>query len=231
MTRLLAASAATVGLSLLIIVAPTAAPQGTAKVSVNVPSMAPLPETELSQLKGGLRITVTPYTYKDEEDKKASARSVNPGFKDTFKPHKNGDVFVERTITPFLKITPDHLMFRVEVNNQLPRVFRGSGMVVQFTVAGKNQVSDPSGYGALVNAILTPRASETFDVSGPLISSVPESTTIGFFLFDVVTGTDAAGNINAKQNFEWYFSYRCQTVEKEIGAPVTEKLWVTPRRH
>ena len=56
---------------------------------------------------------------------------------------------------------------------------------------------------------------------------IPDPTTVGLFLYDVVTNTDAAGNVTEKQNFEWYFSYRGQLVEKEFEVRRPERVWVT----
>jgi len=199
----------------------------TAKLTINLPSMAPLPETQQSQDKGGLKITVAPASYNVKEESLSSLRRVNPSFKEALlMPHQQTDVFAEKTSTPVLKIDPDRLLFQVHLSNQLSRVFHGSGIAVQFSVAGKTMAIDPSGYGDLVNAIIPPRGEQTIMVVGPKIDSIPDKSTVGLFFYDVVTNTDAAGNVTAKQNFEWYFSYRTQQVEKEVSVPPPQRLWV-----
>jgi UDP-N-acetyl-D-mannosaminuronic acid transferase (WecB/TagA/CpsF family) len=47
---------------------------------------------------------------------------------------------------------------------------------------------------------------------------VPDQTTIALFLYDVVSNTDAAGNITQKQNFEWFYNYT--TESKQIAGEV-----------
>jgi hypothetical protein len=198
----------------------------TAKLSTKLPSMAPLPETEQSQDKGGLKITVAPVAYSVKEESLASVRQVNPSFKETLlMNHLQTDIFVERSYTPLLKIDPDRLHFQVHISNQMSRVFHGSGIAVQFSVAGKTVAIDPSGYGDLVNTIIPPRGEQTIEVIGPEIAGIPDTATVGLFFYDVVTNTDAAGNVTAKQNFEWYFSYRTQQVEKEVQIPLPERMW------
>ncbi|HEU5415406.1 MAG TPA: hypothetical protein VFW31_16685 [Candidatus Angelobacter sp.] len=199
----------------------------TAKLTVKLPSMAPLPETQQSQDKGGLKITVAPASYNVKEESLSSLRPVNPSFKEALlMPHQQTDVFAERSFTPLLKVDPDRLIFQVHISNQMSRVFHGSGIAVQFSVTGKTVAIDPSGYGDLVNAIIPPRGEQTILVLGPRVDSIPDSSTVGLFFYDVVTNTDTAGNVTAKQNFEWYFSYRTQQVEKEVSVPPAQRLWV-----
>ena len=125
-------------------------------------------------------------------------------------------------------VTPDRLLFQINVNNGMPRVFRGSGIAVQFNVAGKVFPSDASQYGELVNMIVPPRSEQTVSLIGPAIDKITSPSTVGVFFFDVVTNIDQAGNVTEKQNYEWYFSYRTQTNEKEISVPATTEGWVVP---
>jgi len=118
------------------------------------------------------------------------------------------------------------LRFQIHISNRLPRVFHGSGIAVLFNVAGKNQAIDPRGYASLVQLIVSPRGEEEVEIAGPSLETLPDQTTVGLFLYDVVTNTDAAGNTTEKQNFEWYFSYRVQLTDKELPAPSIQRLWV-----
>ena len=196
------------------------------KLSVAVPSLAPLQETPQSQTKGGLRITLAPETFNATESWSVQSRQVSPGVI-SFPPSPNA-VYVEKTSTPSLNVTPDGLVFHLHLSNQLPRVFRGSGIAVQFNVAGKIVATDASGYGDLVNLILPPRSEQEVTILGPKISVIPSPCTVGVSLYDVVTGIDQAGNITEKQNFEWYFSYQTQATEKEFSVPPPQRGWVTP---
>jgi hypothetical protein len=197
------------------------------KLSVAVPSLAPLQETPQSQTKGGLRITLAPETFNATESWSVQSRQVPPPGFIVFQPSPTA-VYVEKTSTPSLNVTPDGLVFHLHLSNQLPRVFRGSGIAVQFNVAGKLVATDTSGYGDLVNLILPPRSEQEVTILGPKISVIPSPCTVGVSLYDVVTGMDQAGNITEKQNFEWFFSYQTQATEKEFSVPPPERGWVTP---
>jgi hypothetical protein len=200
-----------------------------ATLGVALPSLAPLEGTDQSQTKGDLRITVSTETYRAEGSLRTEQNEVPP--KTTFglvvMPCANG-VYVEKTQIPELKISPDHLIFHVHVNNQMSRVFRGSGLVVQFNVAGKVVNVDPSGYGDLVNIIIPPRSEQDVAIVGPEVSQIPSPSTVGLFFYDVVTKIDQAGNVTEKQNYEWYFSYRTQTTEKEFDVPAPVRDWSCP---
>lgn len=205
-------------------------PTTVVKLSAAVPSLAALEDTPQSQAKGGLRITLAPETYEAKESSTVQSRQVPPP---TFlglvaQPAPNA-VYVEQTSVPNLTISPDHLLFHLHLNNQMSHVFRGSGIAVQFNVAGKVVPADASGYGDLTNIILPPRSEQEVTILGPPISTIKSPSTVGVFLFDVVTNIDQAGNVTEKQSFEWYFSYQTQAMEKEISVPPPQQGWVIPR--
>ena len=61
----------------------------TAKLTIKLPSMAPLPETQQSQDKGGLKVTVAPVSYNAKEESITSLKPVNPTFKEALlMPHQ-----------------------------------------------------------------------------------------------------------------------------------------------
>jgi hypothetical protein len=200
------------------------------KLSVAVPSLAALAETDQSQTKGGLRITIKPESYLAKESMKQAQRQVPPPmFLGIVAVPDPRAVYMETTYVPNLIVSPNRLVFHVNISNQMPRVFRGSGIAVQFNVAGKIAAVDPSGYGDLTNIIVPPRGEQEITIIGPPVEGIPAPGTIGLFFYDVVTNTDQAGNVTEKQNFEWYFSYQTQTTDKEFSIPPPTKGWVIPR--
>jgi hypothetical protein len=200
------------------------------KLSTPVPSLTGLSGTEQSQTKGGLRITTQTETYKAIDSMMPMQREVPPPqFLGVVAMPSPDAKYVELTYQPALAVSPERLNFHVHISNGMSRVFRGSGIAVQFNVAGKIVTVDPSGYGDLVNVIIPPRGEQEVVIVGPEISSITAPCTIGLFLYDVVTNTDQAGNVTEKQNFEWYFSYQTQAVEKEFSVPAPTRQWMVPR--
>ena len=205
-----------------------AAPQVT-KVSVRFPSLNPLGDMNASQNKKGITIAVAPVEYKLAQSYESRIRRVTPSFKETLMMrHTQGDVFVERTCIPAMKITPDRIRFQVTVSNQMPRVFHGAGLVVQFNIAGKLVATDEKGYSELANAILPPRSQQQFEIYGPELNTLPEQGALSLFFYDVVTSVDAAGNVTDKQNFEWDFQFTSQLKEQEMEIPPPDRMWVGP---
>jgi hypothetical protein len=184
----------------------------TMTMTCSQPTLAPLPQTKGLQERGGLQISVAPASYTCQQTTKVSKREVaDPVTKSSGgllhqSPPKPGMRYIETTETPSLQVAPDRLEFIVKVNNKLPRVFRGAGTVVQFNVGRKLQAVEQQGYADLANSIIPPRTEQEIKIYGPSLSTISGQTTIGLFLYDVVTNTDQAGNITAKQNFEWFYT-------------------------
>jgi len=122
-------------------------------------------------------------------------------------------------------VEPDRLRFQVRINNQMPRVFRGAGTVVQFNIDGQLKSVDQEGYQNLVQAIVPPRSQTTLEIYGPKLSNLPEEANIGLFFYDVVTNQNEAGEVTERQNFEWYYKYNSQTREDTVTVEV-EEGWV-----
>jgi len=200
----------------------------TTKVSAKLPTFAPLAETNPTQEKGGLTITIAPAEYHTTALFLSSDRRVFATLKERLLAPVDitRNMLVEKIFTPVPEIVPDTLGFRVHVSNQMPRVFRAAGIVVQFNVAGKVVQYDPSGTTELVQAIIPPRSEQFMDIHGAKISDIPERCTIGVFFYDVVTKLDTAGNVIEKQNFEWYFQYATKLVEEEVAVPPPKRVWV-----
>lgn len=95
--------------------------------------------------------------------------------------------------------------------------------MIQFNIGGKLVPFGDTDYKEFINSIVPPRNEAEFKFYGPSLETLGEKGTIGIFLYDVVTATDAAGNATQKQNYEWYYSYSMQEandtgiIKKERG--------------
>ena len=202
----------------------------TAKVRGKLPTLSPLGESSPSQTKGGITIAIAPVPYQVEPTYLSQAKNVNPSFKERLTQPDGTSGIVERTCIPAMKVVPDRLRFQVTMNNQLSRVFHGAGMVVQFNIAGKLVPTDAKGYSDFVNSIIPPRSQQQFEIYGPELKTLPDVAPVSLSFFDVVTNVDDAGNVSAKQNFQWDFQYAVQLKEDEVEVPPVERLWIIPRR-
>lgn len=210
----------------------TAQPTPTvASVDLLTPSISPAPETQGTQAKGGITISIDTDVYRTEVVPEPVETQFQPGFKEIFHisctgplvPGGHQDYFV-RNYQPKVVTKPGHVVMHLHITNSLPRVFRGSGALVQFQVAGKTLHVDPSGYGDFLNAIIPPRSSQDIDIVGPAVADLPERANIGVFIYDVVTNMDQAGNIKEKQDYEWYYTWETQKHTSEVTIPASEKF-------
>lgn len=197
---------------------PTAAPASSTSISCRVPTITPLPETNPSQEKGGLEITIVPANYKAARHEKHVITRIEPNFGEALlappKDKRASMTFVREEFIPELKPQPGRLEFAVRINNKLARVFRGQGSVVQINVAGKLMPINRADYAEFVDGIVPPRNETQLKIHGPAVDSIPAKGTIGIFLYDVVTATDTAGNVTEKQNYEWYFNYETEIAQE-----------------
>jgi hypothetical protein len=210
--------------------APPPAPE-TVDLSCKLPTLAPLAETKEVQEKGGIVIGVALASFSCQQHLEKRVAQATPAFGEELAQRlvedKNSQParFVEETNTPVLTVTPERLIFQITLNNKLSRVFRGAGTVVLFNVAGKNQKIDGQDYAELANSIVPPRTDQQVTIYGPPVATLRDHETIGLFLYDVVTKTNAAGDILEKQNFEWYYNYAVQ-LHHETGTVERRRGWV-----
>lgn len=215
-------------------------PQASPLVTVRCvyPLIVPLPTTKELQNKGGINISLAPNSFECVDRFRSSSREIPRNLFDFNENYSLASFInsgaggrpenyklVETTRTPVYAVDPEKVSFRIKINNQMPRVFRGAGTVVLYNFGGKNTSISSQDYAELTNIIVPPRTEAEVRILGPSFKDVPENTTLGIFLYDVVTKTDNAGNIVEKQNFEWYYNYQTQFKEasREI---VTSRNWV-----
>ncbi|HEY3196745.1 MAG TPA: hypothetical protein VGJ57_01935 [Nitrospirales bacterium] len=200
-------------------------------VSCNYPTIAPSPQTKELQGKGGITVSLAPNTFQCSKAVVKTAQNVQPTAGESMSQSMatGGKVqffkMVEVTSTPVYRVNPDKVAFRVKINNQMPRVFRGAGTVVLYNFGGKNTSVSSKDYAELSNIIVPPRTEAEVTIYGPSFHDIPEKTTLGIFLYDVVIKTDDAGNIVEKQNFEWYYNYQTQ-VKEDTGEVIKAREWV-----
>jgi hypothetical protein len=184
------------------------------EVTLAIPTVTPQAETQYSQEKGGIEISVAPadYTVTTHEE---VARQPKPapvwmsilssvvGFR--------CPSYVETTTTQTPVVDPPQLRLLVKINNKMPRVFYGRGTIIQFNAGGRMLAVDQSGYETFLGTIVPPRQEQQIEILGPPLSTLtPPNGIIGIFLYDVVTNQDDAGKVTEKQNFTWYFDYKLE---------------------
>ena len=204
-------------------------PQPTPEVDVfaDLPSVVPAAQTTETQRRGGVTITVAP-THFDTvgrtvckyREPQASLFTIAPSGA-TLQTHRKLLEIEYHDID----VTPPGLTFLVTIRNGMNRVFRGSGAVVTFNVDSRVQAVEQSSYMELLNVLIPPGGEAQVHISGPALPSLNDGTTLGLFLYDVVTAIDNAGTVTHRDNFEWFFRVgRRRIVEK--STLVATNVWV-----
>ncbi len=209
---------------------PAAPPSTAVTLHTRIPNIIRQAETQESQAKGGVVVAVVPELYKPvRADQRVLTPAQPPAEFAVFvvgNAAHAGQVYVQESLTPRLVTQPSRLQFTVRVNNQLDRVFRGQGSVVQFNVAGKLIPFDKTDYHDFINGIVPPRNEAEFKIYGPPLDMLADKGIIGIFVYDVVTATDDAGRVTQKQNYEWYFNYSMQDAQ-DTGQRILTGHWIT----
>lgn len=190
-----------------------------------IPTLLATPQTELTQAKGGISLTVTPATYQDKIEETPSW-DPNP----LGRARTNEPVFC-KMLTSSVSVSPDRIAFEVTIANGLERVFRGAGFlgagaVISLRVDGRTISFDPSGITELLNVVVLPQEQGQVAVYGPRISTLAESGTVDFLVYDVVTAVDAAGTPTQRQNYAWHYTYKVTSQSKTV--PIRGELFIGP---
>ncbi len=126
-------------------------------------------------------------------------------------------------------VSPNRISLVATVTNQLDRVFRGQGSVVQFAIGGRAVSADAVNYSQFLNAIIPPNGEVQVRLEGPPLSSVGESSTIAVNIYDIMSNVDEAGNVTQRDNAEWFFAVRRESRE-HVSSGERSRQWVPNAR-
>lgn len=210
---------------------PVPRPNPVVTVQCLYPVMSPLAQTTELQSKGGINVSLAPSSFICSDAVQTRSQEVVPDLAEGLNFAMSGGKpeysrLIETVSIPVAEVQPNRIAFRIKINNQMPRVFRGSGTVVLYNISGKNASISSQDYAELANLIVPPRTEQEVTIYGPPFRDVPDKTSLGIFLYDVVTKTDAAGNITEKQNFEWFYNYQLQ-VKEDVREITKSRHWVS----
>jgi hypothetical protein len=192
----------------------TTAPPSRTMLQYKLPTLMPVDPDKQDQEKDGIRVSVAPYSYSANTIVRKEYRLVPSLIR------MNNEQPAEVREIPSIAVTPDTVRLKVKIYNRLERVLRLAGTVVSFQVAGK-QANVPKGrYEDFLNGIILPRQEAEYEVGGPDLADLPDNATIAFFLYDIVTATDAAGNPTQRSNFEFFYTLSRQDKQQEVSSSV-----------
>lgn len=190
--------------------------------SYNLPSLISIENTNQTQESKGIKISCAGNEFESNKSTKTEYTRLKSGLIVV-----NNEYPYEKRTIPYYTISPEKIMFKIKVQNNLGRVLRLAGTVVSINVEGKMVSLDKNDYEEFLQGIVLPRQEMEFTIYGPKIGTLKDPSTIGIFLFDLVTNTDAAGNPTERTNFEWYYQYKTEKITKEVNVLVEEVFMTT----
>jgi hypothetical protein len=181
-------------------------------VSNNIPIITPTSTTNQMQSKGGVIISVEIVPFKVENSSKGDSIITYAD------PEKRGFDIYEVRNTPISKINcegDDQIKFRIRIRNneQVPLILSQVGFIL--AIDGISYSFPDNQKKEWNEGLIITGEEKTYTIKGPEISGLYNAKVIRLFLNGVPTEYNEAGNVTKKNNFEWFFECKTQTVEKE----------------
>ena len=206
-----------------------AGPPPTLSIGAILRHVEPVGETSPTQTRGGLTLTLAPVSFDTVTTTACSYRPVELGLLQRVPEgvSERTHTLLEENRFGALRVRPTELTLLLTIRNQMDRVFRGAGAVVQFTVDQSVQAVEQSKYLEFLNTPITPGSETQIRMRGPSLPALRDGATFGVLLFDVVTAIDNAGNISNRDNFEWYFEVRHEVIRRTLETVEgRRRVWV-----
>lgn len=181
-----------------------------------LPDVNPVEGYQELQEKSGVKISAAMVPFTPERNTKDEYRKKDVLF------ISNEQYPFEVKKVPYYTVSPGHVLFKLRVVNGLDRVLRMAGAVISFTVNGKAIALDRTGYDDFLAGTILPRQEMEYEIKGPAVSTISDSSVVSLLIYDVVTKTDPAGNPTEKSNFEWYYVYNPKNVTQSEEVSVSE---------
>lgn len=174
-------------------------------MSYVIPSLEKVSRNKESITKGNVRITLEPaqYTAKNSPIRRVYENDYAKfGIKMV-----TGDSEMEYRIVETPRYVPDpcNLVFTIKVKNDMERILRLEGTVITLESDKSILSNDKEGYRDFLAGIVLPNEEKQFKIQGPSVGVLKEGENISLSLYDVVTSTDQAGNIQKKDLFRWVY--------------------------
>lgn len=191
-------------------------------LSITKPTLEPVAAYPWELNKDNVTMTIAP---KPVEEKCVYQRSLKKRFKLIKTNNDNTDEYDVIDKPTRLELSPDRLILKLNVTNNLSHVLRFHGAVPTLTVDGKNLPIDENTKNELLRAVLTPYTTLDLTVDCIELSAIENAKTVNFAIYDVITEVDAANNPTKRTTFEWIFSVRPVNVTKDFSMRKNKKQY------
>ena len=175
-----------------------------------MPTVVPAPQTQQIQKKGDVTVNVEVTRFNANRIVQTTER-VAPSDNKEFDNYE-----VENT--PAYTVSPDRMLFNVRVKNDQARILKLADVAIVFVVDGVSVTIEGGDFKEWVTGLIIPGTEKDYSIKGPKTASLPKSSVVGMYIYDMPVKYDAAGNVTKKDNYEWYFMYSVnqESVEEKI---------------
>lgn len=177
--------------------------------SYEYPVIKPINGTVQTQRKGGVTITceVIPFEVSLKERVLKSVFYADPKM-------PGYDIF-EVARTPYASVTPEKFILNIKVKNNQDRILKIRETALLMQVDGVNYNMPEADTKEWYAAMVIKNGEFNYRVNGPDVNNLMDAKLVYLMINDVPTIMDAAGNIKNRENFEWYFECKKETVQKQ----------------
>ena len=178
-------------------------------VNYELPIITPSKETKQTQTKGGVTISceVIPYelTIQDIEKREVFYADPNkPGY----------DVF-EVSHTPKPVASPDDFELNIKIKNNQDRILKVRETALLLQIDGVTVHIPEASLTDWYAGMIIKNGEFNYKIRVPEFNSLLNAKLVYLFINDVPTVMDEGGNIKKRENFEWFFECKKQSVQKD----------------
>ncbi len=178
-------------------------------LTYDLPIITPTAQTTQTQKKGGVTVTceIVPFniSVKDKAEREVYyADPTQPGY----------DVFQTKH-TPVAEFYPEHFKLNIKIKNNQERILKVRETALLMQIDGITYNVPEESLKDWYAGMIIKDGVFNYEISGPEFNSLINAKLVYLFINDVPTVMDEGGNIKKRENFEWFFVCKKQTVEKQ----------------
>lgn len=179
------------------------------KLTYSLPTITPTNGSVQTQTKGGVTITceVIPFNIEVEnkiERKVFYADPNMPGY----------DVF-QVAHKPSINVNPKNFQLNIKIKNNQERILKVRETALLVQIDGVTYHIPEASLTDWYAGMIIKKGEFNYRIQGPEYESIINAKLVYLFINDVPTVMDDGGNIKKRENFEWYFQCKNQTVTKD----------------
>ena len=178
-------------------------------LSYDLPVISPTNGTKQSQSKGGVTITceVIPFDISINDEIKREITYADPNMP--------GYDRYEISHTPKSNVYPKNFILNIKIKNNQERILKVRETVLLLQIDGVTYSVPEASLQEWLAGMIIKNGEFNYKVQGPAFNSLINAKLVYLSLNDVPTIMDEAGNIKKRENFEWFFECKKQTIQKQ----------------